>query len=160
MIKFEPITFDNHRDVCRLEVLPEQQAFVASATMTLAQSYVIATNDPFPPLTYAIYDGELLVGLIFMDYEPVGINDYSDENCYCIIRLIIDKAHQGKGYGTAAIRQAIELLSTKPQGDAACIFITYKDDNPAAKHIYEKLGFVPTGAFNEQDEIIARYELD
>ena len=68
----------------------------------------------------------------------------------------IAREHQGRGCGTAALSQFIALA--RESGKYACIAIGYMEGNDRARHIYEKLGFRPTGLV-EDGEIIMRLDL-
>ena len=54
--------------------------------------------------------------------------------------------HEGKGYATAAVRLAVELA--RAVGKYEGIYLDCAPDNVSARHIYDKLGFVPTGEIN------------
>ena len=71
---------------------------------------------------------------------------------YDIWHMMIDESCQGQGYGTAALQKCIEYIQTKPFGDSGRVCLTCNKDNRAALHIYEAMGFCPTGAADE-DEI-------
>ena len=54
--------------------------------------------------------------------------------------------HEGKGYATAAVRLAVELA--RAAGKYEGIYLDCAPDNVSARHIYDKLGIVPTGDIN------------
>jgi diamine N-acetyltransferase len=93
----------------------------------------------------AIYANETMVGFLMYWHLP-------PDTTYHINRLMIDAAHQGKGYG----RRAIELLivELKAQADCDAIGITYEPSNTQARALYLKLGFVETGEV-EDGELVA-----
>lgn len=59
--------------------------------------------------------------------------------------------HQKKGYGTQAIQQIIRLA--KDSGKYDYLLIGCVPENQIAKHVYEKLGFQPTGEIVNNGEI-------
>jgi diamine N-acetyltransferase len=69
---------------------------------------------------------------------------------------MIDQAHQGKGYGRAAIEQVIERLSTQPNCNE--ILIAYQTTNDTARRLYASLGF--TEKSTSDGKVIARLDLD
>ena len=147
-------------DECvKLEVHPEQKDFVASNLYTLAEAYTIITNDGHVS-PYAIYTDNKMVGFII--YEYYDEEDPDDEDdwgiCYQIWRLMIDKNHQGKGYGKLAVEKVIEEIKTLPYGPAEYIYISYEPENEVARNLYQSFGFVETDLeFDDDcDEIIAR----
>lgn len=157
MITLDSITWDNWRACIKLELGEGQDKFVASNLYSLAQSYVSLLNEKQPPMTYAIsMEGEV-IGFIMMYYESKEESDHGVDS-YGICRLMIDKKHQGKGYGKAAFLKALEYLKTYPQGPAAYIYISYVPENEVARKMYLNLGFEETGEVVD-GELIARLAL-
>jgi hypothetical protein len=68
---------------------------------------------------------------------------------------LIDETHQGKGYGSEAVKLCIDYIKSKPFGKSNDIILTCNTNNTHAIHIYEKLGFKDTGE-RDEDEIIMR----
>ncbi len=111
--------------------------------------YSIAEAQFYPQaVPLAIYDDAgLLVGFVLYGVETAS-------GKWKVFRLMIDRAHQGKGHGRAAMEQVIERLAAQP----GCheIFISYQDDNHAARRLYASLGFVEQAL----DDGVARARLD
>jgi len=141
-----------------LEVAEEQRKYVASNLSSVASCYVLSVNgsQPFP---FVIYADERPVGFVMIVYGATGYDEPSyASDSYCILRLMIDKHEQGRGYGRAAMEQTLAFIRTWPAGPAARCWIPYKHDNDPARRLYESLGFRDTGeVFNE--EMIAALEL-
>ncbi|QGZ39472.1 diamine N-acetyltransferase [Pseudoduganella flava] len=138
-ITLRPITRQNFDAVTDLELLDHQRAWVAS------NSYSIAQASFYPNMrARAIYAGDELVGFV-MD---VALEEFGDPGEYGIWRLMVDRRHQGKGYGRAALDIVLDELRARP--DARKIWISYKPDNRQAQALYASLGFVETG-FDEED---------
>lgn len=117
-----------------------QDKFVSHPVRSLAQAYVYYTQcTPFA----VCRDGEV-VGYVMVIY------DY-DEAAYNIWHLMIDKAHQGKGYGRAAMKLALAYIRTKPFGDANRVLLTVSPENHAACGLYRALGFSETGRSDEDE---------
>ncbi len=144
-IHFSPVTRENWLEVGRLEVRPGQQAFVAPNFVSLAESKFYPEMVPL-----AIYDAETLVGFWMYGYDP-------REGCWWIVRLMIDSRYQGRGYGRAAMRAAIAMLSSF----AGCkaFKVSYDPENLAAEALYLSLGFRPTGEVLD-GETVAVYEAE
>lgn len=132
-IRLQPVTAENIRDVIRLEVAPEQKAFVATNLVTMAFAYV----DPYTP--YAICAGETVVGLVAIEYVP----ENPEEDRHWICRFMIGERFQGKGYGAAGMRLAMEQIAAKE--DCKRILLSVVPENHRAVRFYEKLGFVDLG---------------
>ena len=157
MISFRQITWDNYREVLKLRVTEEQDDFIASNVFSLAQSYVALLNDDLPPMTYAIYKDEVVIGFIMMFHDTAEESDYSEES-YGVLRFMIDKGYQGQGYGKAAFAKALELIRTFPQGDAVSVYLSYDPQNEVARRLYGSFGFVETGDISG-GEVVARLAL-
>lgn len=77
------ITKDNLWDVLRLKVKPQQEKFVASNAISLAEAHFEAEL----PWFRAIYAGETAVGFLMLEYDE----------SYNLWRLMLDAQHQGAG---------------------------------------------------------------
>jgi diamine N-acetyltransferase len=143
-ITFRPVTWANFSDVVALTVTPEQAEFVAPNVYSIAEAYLEPTWTPL-----AIYAGDDLVG-----FTLFGRDDETGR--WWLMRYMIDARHQGKGYGTAALRMVIDLM-VKRHGCGE-IFLGYAPDNDVAGRLYERIGFVPTGEV-VGGEIVARLSL-
>ncbi|WP_088546975.1 GNAT family N-acetyltransferase [Paenibacillus aquistagni] len=146
MITLRKITLDNRRDIFNLEVTEDQRRYVASNLSSVASCYVLATNGghPFP---LAIYADEQPVGFVMITYRITGYDLPASipEESYCILRLMIDKQHQNKGYGREAMDKILAFIRTYPAGPARFCWIPYKEENIAAKKLYESFGFRSNG---------------
>ncbi len=159
MVTFKKVTWDNWEACIKLSVTKEQETFVAPIMYTLSQSYVAETNDPYPPLSYAIYnEKDQLVGHIYMYYELAKDNIYDDDNSYQFCRLLIDKKYQNQGYGKASVKKALEIIRSFPYGPATYAYISYEPENVLAKKLYASFGFEETGDIDET-ELVARVRL-
>lgn len=59
-----------------------------------------------------------------------------------VMWVTISKKHEGRGYGTAAMKGAIEYAK---QTGCRQVTLEVPGNSPNARHIYEKLGFKSTG---------------
>lgn len=128
-ITLRDVTLENARAVINLNVAPAQARFVASNAASLIQS-------KFEPhwLTKAIYNGQQLVGFTMYGYDP----DYG----WGVLRLMIDAAYQGLGYGRAAMHAVIAEIRA---AGGTSVGLGYDEDNAVARRFYSGLGFVETG---------------
>jgi diamine N-acetyltransferase len=145
-ISLREITRDNWRECVRLKVADDQQKFVASNAVSLAQSKYEPECVPL-----AVYDGDIIVG--FVMYRP---EDYGISKLWFIDRLMVGAQYQGKGYGRAAMEALIARLKAVPGYNA--ILISFVPGNEAAEKLYSSLGFVDTGEI-EEGEIVYRLSL-
>ncbi|MBR2681640.1 MAG: GNAT family N-acetyltransferase [Atopobiaceae bacterium] len=139
MVELRPITEANFVDAFNLKLAPGQEVFVSHPVRSLAQAYVYRNQcQPF-----GIYADGKMVGYVLVIY------DY-DIPEYDIWHMMIDEAVQGHGYGGAAFDQGIAYIATKPFGSSDRVALTVNKDNPIARGLYERRGFVATG--NEYDD--------
>lgn len=144
MVHLEPVTKDNLDAVLTLEVNDSQKGYVSSAAESLAQAYVYAKT-AFP---FAVFDGGTVVGFIMMGY-------YEEKKYYTLWKLMIDRRHQGRGYGKAALELGIAFL--KERFRAKEIYTGVIPGNSTAKSLYRSVGFEDTGLFeNGMEEMRLR----
>lgn len=124
-----------------LELKDWQKEFVSHPIRSLAQAYVYYKQcTPF-----AVFNGSVVVGYVMVIY------DY-DEETYNIWHLMIDRRHQRKGFGRAAMELVLEYIRTKPFGASNRILLTVDPQNSAACALYRALGFTETGR-SDGDEV-------
>lgn len=141
MINLRKITENNFIDAFDLKLGAGQDGFVSHPIRSLAQAYVYRNQcQPF-----GIYNDDEMVGYVMVIY------DY-DIPEYDIWHMMIDVKHQGKGFGKAALEQALSYIDTKPFGDSNRVTLTCNKDNEVALALYHSFGFQETGAADD-DEI-------
>ena len=131
----------------RLKLAPEQKDLVASNLYSIAQSMFDPNAHP-----RAVYAGKDLVG--FLMYDVWETEEKIREAS--IYRFMIDVKHQGKGYGRAAIAQALDEIKATP--GVKKVSIGYITENAVAKQFYASFGFVEVGR-DEDGEIEAELTL-
>jgi diamine N-acetyltransferase len=127
-----------------LTVTPEQAEFVSPNLYSIAEAYLEPTWTPL-----AMYAGDALVG-----FAMFGRDDATGQ--WWIMRYMIDTQHQGRGYGTSALPQLIDLIVERHGCNE--LFLGYDPGNEVAKRLYARMGFIPTGEMLE-GEIVARLDL-
>ena len=133
MVNFRKITEDNFDAIIQMK-RPEDENFVASNAVSLAQAWLYREDgDVFP---FAIYDDDTIVGFKLLE------EDMEDERLD-LWRIMLPPEHEGKGYGTAAIKRMIQYA--RDSGKYKRIGLLCAPQNHNARHIYDKLGFLPTG---------------
>ena len=143
-ITFLPVTRANFSAVIALAVTPEQAGFVAPNLYSIAEASIEPTWMPL-----AIYAGDDLVG-----FAQFGRDDRTGR--WWIMRFMIDAQHQGRGFGTAALRLLIYLMVERHGCDE--IFLGYAPGNVVAERLYARMGFAPTGE-TPGGEIVARLDV-
>lgn len=130
-IRLAPVTRDNWETCIGLTPADDQKGFVASNLYSLAESKFETSLVPT-----AIYAGEEMVGFLMWGQDPA-------DNKYWIVRLMIDRHHQRKGFDRAALDALVSQLGQRP--DCQAVYISYKPDNHGAERLYEQVGFRRTG---------------
>lgn len=158
MIRLEKINGGNVWDILALKVRDDQKTFVAANDKSIIEAYIAVTGGAavFP---FGIYDGETPVGFVMISFgdawdEPPQI---AFDN-YCIWRFMVDERYQGRGYGRQALQLALEFVRSRPCGDAECCWLSYEQENAAAKKLYHSFGFRETGE-SDGSEVIAAVKL-
>jgi GNAT superfamily N-acetyltransferase len=79
----------------------------------------------------------------FLDGDPVGLGGaYDDEHGVTwVVAMWVEPAHRGRGIGTAVLDEV--LAHAVPRAREVRLWVA---DGNAARHAYERAGFVPTGA--------------
>lgn len=129
-----PISEENWDLVCDLELLKQQEDYLAS------NAYSIAQASFYPNFhTRAINsDGEVIGFLMYVSMEEEG----QAPGTYAIYRFMLDRRHQAQGHGRVALGLAVKEIAARP--GAAAISISYKPDNTVARNFYTSFGFVET----------------
>ena len=134
-VGLRPVTPANEGDVLALRVKPGQERLVATNEQSLRDAQAYLSCKPF-----GIYAGDTLVGFLMLRH------DYPGPQEYYLLRLMIDAAYQGQGYGAAAMRRLAEHVRTLP--GATTLRTSYDLGDGNAGPFYAKLGFQETGAMN------------
>ena len=123
-----------------LKLRDGQENFVSHPIRSLAQAYVY--HEQCTP--FAVFSGSEVIGCVMVIY------DY-DEETYNIWHLMVDRRHQRKGFGRAAMELVLEYIRTKPFGSSSRVLLTVNPENRAAFGLYRSLGFSATGRSDEEE---------
>ena len=142
-IHLEDITPNNWR--MGLKVKKSQRAYVSDSAGILARAYAYRENRSRAFMIYA-------------DEVPVGIGLYYDIpewESYDLSQFFIDERYQGRGYGTAAMKQILREL--QEDGRYQQVTLCYLEGNQAARCFYKRLGFAESD--RDEDEIIMKIDI-
>ncbi len=161
MLTLAPVTAQNVWEILALSVDESQKSFVASNTISIIEAYtaITAHGHAYP---FGIYDDATPVGFLMIGF---GVDDYWTDapqiahNTYNLWRFMIDKHHQHKGYGKAALKLALDFIKTYPCGKADFCWLSYEPENTVAKNLYASFGFTETGE-RDENELIAVLKLE
>lgn len=140
-VEVRPIDGGNFRDALDLEVTEEQGAWVTSTARYLA---LCAYGGMWLPL--GLYADGGMVGFAMWARDP-------DDGSHWIGGFLVDRSHQGRGLGRAAML-AIMAYLRDAQG-ATQLALSYAPENAVARQLYASLGFAETGE-REGSELVAR----
>lgn len=145
-VSLREINRENLRAIFRLDA-GDGGKQVAPNAISIAQAY--------------FYD-EAWFRAIYASDDPVGfvmLNDpalcAAPENPhYYLWRLMIDQAHQGKGYGHAAVERLVEHVRTRP--GASELWVSHTIGVDALGRFYGSLGFRYNGEEDDGELVMIR----
>ena len=145
-IRLEKVNDENFIDLMDLDVAEQQQDFVASNTVSMAQAYATFASGRFVQC-FGIYDGDTAVGFAMIGHRSEEYEGMAEvyRHSYYLWRFMIDKRYQGKGLGRDALKLLLDYVLTFPDGEEDAWSTSYDQENEAAKHLYTSFGFVPNG---------------
>ncbi|WP_281561361.1 GNAT family N-acetyltransferase [Thalassomonas sp. RHCl1] len=143
-VSLRQVTKENYEAVCELDVLKEQEEYVACNMWSLVESMFNEGHE-----NRAIYLGEEVVGFFMWVLETT--------EKMSIWRFMIDQKFQQKGIGRKALHLAInEIKSTDGITE---IEICYNPKNPVAKSFYFSFGFCEVGMDEDDEDMLAVIKL-
>lgn len=143
MVELREVTKANLREILRLKVAPEQEKFVASNAVSIAQAHF----DPETAWFRGIYDGDTAVGFVMLEDKPA-------EPFYMLWRFMIDARYQRRGHGESALELLFAHVKTRP---GAVEILTSCVDAPGGPGpFYERMGFTYTGAVEDGERVMRR----
>jgi diamine N-acetyltransferase len=147
-VSLREITRANLPEVEALTVTEVQAGYVTG----VAQSLVEAAETPDAcPWYRAVHADDEPVGFVMLSDGITVVNpDYLGP--YYLWRLLIDQRHQGRGYGSAALRLAVEHVRTRAD---ARVLITSVGQGPASPvGFYLRQGFRFTGEVHQGELVL------
>ena len=143
-LKLVPVTADNWKTALFLTTDPERkipldEQWIANNAFSLVQCQYDPDWD-----CRLMMDGEQAIGFVFFGY-------WREEDRYMLCRYMIDVKHQGKGYGTAFLPLAVELI--RSQYGCRDVYTSVHDDNAHAVRLYRIIGFVPTAQMDADERV-------
>ena len=141
-VKLTKIAYENFHDVIDLELEDGQEKHLPSNLYSIAESSFSPSCHP-----RAIWLDEEIVGFLMYKFGESEVEEYE-----CAIwRFMIDRRHQNKGIGKAAMTLLMEEIKAHDQ--CKVIEIYYDLKNMAAKKLYTRYGFKVVGKRDDGDLI-------
>ena len=146
-VTLQEVTAQSVRSITKLKVAHEQLPYVASNAESIAQAY-------FHPEAWfrAICVDDTPVGFVMLE-DPTLLPDWLGLAQVGLWRFMIDRQHQRRGVGRAALRLVADHVRSRPGGQTtlrtSCVSGPH---SPIA--FYEKFGFRRTGEFDDGEAIL------
>ncbi|MCT1905290.1 N-acetyltransferase [Oceanobacillus sojae] len=140
-IYIEEVNKENWREIAALEVTENQKDFMESVSFCLAESFIEQLTT-----SLGLYDDNQPVG-----YAMVGFY-FDEKRSIWFDRFMIDRRFQGQGYA----KQFIPLIEKyiREHYGVRIIRLSFVPGNDPAEQLYKKHGFVRTGEYDPEGEII------
>lgn len=142
-VTLRELTPDTWAEAVKLQVADEQANYVATNLESIAWSRY--EPDLTPVGVYAVDE---MVGFILYGKWP------EEPHRWGVARIMIDKHHQGKGYGKAAMQAVIDLVRERDPL-AIGLKLAYVPGNEVARSMYRSLGFRETGEYMGDELVTA-----
>ena len=162
MISLNKVNASNVWKLLELQVLPEQEDFVATNTESIVEAYTTLAAGG-TALPFGVYADGQPVGFVMFGYGPIpGDEDEPPVAAgnYCLWRFMIDRNFQGRGYGKAALEAALRYLAGLPCGPAEYIWLSYEPENQRARAMYRSMGFVENGQSVKKGDKLLEIDID
>ena len=140
VISLREVTADTVRAVCGLKVRPDQERFVATNAVSIAQAH-FNQNAWFR----AIYADETPVGFVMVEVD-------SEKQEYFLWRYMIDGRYQRMGFGRRALLEVIQYIRTRP--GATEFFTSYVPGEGSPREFYAGVGFEETGEVDDGENVM------
>lgn len=143
-VRLQEITRETLRAICKLDAGD-------GATQVAPNAVSIAQASFYDEAWFrAVYDDETPVGFVMLN-DPT-LSTQPEEPHFFLWRLMIDRAHQRKGFGHAAVRLLIDHVRTRPGADK--LLVSHMSSVDALGRFYGSFGFEYTGEVDEGEKIM------
>jgi len=134
-------------------VSQSQERFVGTVAGALQDAVELPAGKPW---YRAVYANDEPVGFVMLSWDVPPQPPWLIGPWF-LWKLLVDERYQGRGYGRDAVRLLAEIV--RANGATELLTSCIRDaDGPEA--FYRRLGFVPTGAFDDKGEVILSLALE
>lgn len=143
-VELREITRETLRPILDLDAGDDGRQ-VAPNAISIAQAH-------FSPEAWfrAIHDGDQPVGFVMLYDHTLG--SAPEQREYFLWRLMIDRKHQGRGLGRAAVERLVAHVRTRP--DARRLLVSHVKDADRLARFYASLGFTYTGEVDDGELVM------
>lgn len=149
MPEIRPVTKENWKELVALNVRDDQKHFVASNLYSIAEAQfgeTVPGEGHWEMHPYGMYDEGKPVGFLMLSYNY----DFPRFQGF-ILRLMVDAAQQGKGYGKFGMNWMLEKF--RADARVQVVGISYEPNNEVARKLYASLGFQETGEIMDGESL-------
>jgi diamine N-acetyltransferase len=150
-IALVPLTRENYRDYLRLKVRPDQERFVASNAMSLAQARFHREAVPFGIAAAGVPVGFAMLEDFTLCPE-LADETYRAEPYVGLWRFMIAADHQRSGHGAGAIALLLDYARTR--APAAHMLLSYQPGEGGPRDFYMRCGFRDTGEVVDGEHVM------
>jgi GNAT superfamily N-acetyltransferase len=151
-VTLRKITEENLEAVLALRIWPEQEQFVSSVRESLAEAAEWSFANPWYRAVYADDEPAGPVGFVMISWD-VRPDPPRIIGPWFLWKLLIDRRFQRRGYGAAVVWQVVALV--RDEG-ATELLTSYGPGDSGPAGFYRRLGFKPTGEFDDNGAVITR----
>lgn len=143
-ITLRKIDKSNQVECESLQVSKDQSQYIASNAGSLKE----AAEHAEVARPFAIYCDDRMVGFTMFAFDE---NNEDPGDRYWLWRFMIDESQQGKGYGSAALKEIIRYFN---EHGADQITLSTKESNTTALRLYHRYGFKENGGMNDEEIVL------
>jgi diamine N-acetyltransferase len=150
-LEFVEVTAANYRDAFRLKVRPDQERFVASNAVSIAQAH-------FHPEAWfrLMVAGGTPVGFVMLEdwtaFPDNAPEDWKADPYVGLWRFMIDQRYQKQGFGARALPWLIDHARKRP--GAKCMLLSFVESDGSPEPFYRRFGFERTGEIAEGEHVM------
>lgn len=133
----------SQRSVVGSIVLDAGEAEFAGGPMDRIFDALAKSASPWALHPFGVMNGSEVVGFFVLRECPV-LPPWASADAITLHNLRISRSMQGHGFGTATLVLARQWIAAE-RPDIRCLMLTVNVDNPAARALYLRSGFLPTG---------------
>jgi diamine N-acetyltransferase len=133
-------------------VAPAQERFVGTVAGALADAREFPEANPW---FRAVYADDEPVGFVMLSWD-VPPRPPRIIGPWFLWKLLIDERHQGRGLGRATVLRIADIVRANGAGELLTSCVPSVE---GPEGFYLRLGFVPTGEFDEVGETILALDL-
>jgi diamine N-acetyltransferase len=145
-VTLQAVTAETWPAIVALDVDDAQRDWVAPNHVSLLQACYGLGGElaHLAVVPLAIHVGSAPVGLVMYNTGP-------EQDRYMVMRLMVDRHHQGRGYGRAALTQLLARFRAIPQ--ASEVAISIERGNDVAGRLYRSCGFTEIGTDADEEQM-------